>query len=83
MHSRLKVKKSVSHSVVSSSSWPYGLNPARLLCPRDFPGKNTEEGCHFLLQGNHPDPGIKPKCPAWQADSLPLSGDKYNFSIKK
>ena len=24
--------------------------PARLLCPWDFPGKNTGVGCHFLLQ---------------------------------
>ena len=24
--------------------------PARLLCPWDFPGKNTRVGCHFLLQ---------------------------------
>ena len=23
----------------------------RLLCPWDFPGKNTEVGCHFLLWG--------------------------------
>ena len=27
------------------------LQPARLLCPWDFPGKNTRVGCHFLLQG--------------------------------
>ena len=27
------------------------LQPARLLCPWDFPGKNTGVGCHFLLQG--------------------------------
>ena len=24
---------------------------ARLLCPWDFPGKNTGVGCHFLLKG--------------------------------
>ena len=29
----------------------YGLQHARLLCPRDSPGKNTGVGCHFLLQG--------------------------------
>ena len=29
-------------SVVSSSLWPHGPKPARLLCPWDFPGKNTE-----------------------------------------
>ena len=38
-----------SHSVVSNSSWPYGLQPTRLLHPWDFPGKNTEVGCHCLL----------------------------------
>ena len=29
---------------------PHGLEPTRLLCPGDFPGKNTGVGCHFLLQ---------------------------------
>ena len=28
-----------------------GLLPTRLLCPSDFPGKNTGVGRHFLLQG--------------------------------
>ena len=26
------------------------MEPARLLCPRDFLGKNTGVSCHFLLQ---------------------------------
>ena len=30
---------------------PPGLQPARLLCPWDFPCKNTGVGCHLLLQG--------------------------------
>ena len=30
---------------------PHGLQHTRLLCPWDFPGKNTGVGCHFLLQG--------------------------------
>ena len=30
---------------------PHGLEPTRLLCSRDFPGKNTGVDCHFLLQG--------------------------------
>ena len=33
---------------------------ARILCPRDFPGKNTGVACHFLLLGNLLDPGIEP-----------------------
>ena len=32
---------SQSHSDVSDSLRPHGLQPARLLCPWDFPGKNT------------------------------------------
>ena len=35
-----------------------------LLCPCDFPGKNTGAGCHFLLQGYLLDPGIKHMSPA-------------------
>ena len=38
-----------SHSVVSNSSRPHGLQPSRLLCPWDFPGKSTGVGCHCLL----------------------------------
>ena len=30
------------------------LYPARLPCPWDFSGKNTEVGCHALLQGIFP-----------------------------
>ena len=33
---------------------------ARLLCPWNFPGKNTGVGCHFLLQGGLPEAGIEP-----------------------
>ena len=39
-----------SRSVVSYSSQPHGLQPTRLLCPWDFPGKSTGVGCHCLLQ---------------------------------
>ena len=40
-------------------------------CPWDSPGKNTGVGCHALLQGNLPNPGIEPRSPALQADCLP------------
>ena len=42
---------------------PADLEPARLLCLWDYLGKNTGVGCHFLLQGNLPDPGIEPTSP--------------------
>ena len=35
---------SVSHSVMSDTLRPHGLQPTRLLCPWDFPGKNTGVG---------------------------------------
>ena len=37
-------------SVVSSFLPPFGLQPTKLLCPWDSPGKNTGVGCHFHLQ---------------------------------
>ena len=40
-----------SHSVLFPSFWPRELYPTRLLCPRNFPGRNTGAGCYFLLQG--------------------------------
>ena len=40
-----------SHSVVSDSSRPHGLQPTRLLHPQDFPGKCTGVGSHCLLHG--------------------------------
>ena len=30
---------------------PHGLQPTRLLCPWESPGKSTGGGCHTLLQG--------------------------------
>ena len=47
--------------------------PARLLCPWDFPGKNTGVCCHALLQGIFPDQGLNPGLLHWQEHSLPLS----------
>ena len=46
------------------------MEPARFLCPWDFPGKNTGVGYHFLLQGNLPNPWFEPTSPALQADSF-------------
>ena len=31
---------------------PHRLQPVRLLCPWDSPGKNTGVGCHFLFQSS-------------------------------
>ena len=45
---------------------PCGLKPAMLLCPWDFPGKNTGVGYHFLLQGIILTQGSNP-CLNWKA----------------
>ena len=62
-------------SVLSNSVLPYGLQPARLPCPWNSPGKNTGVGCCALLQGifwtqgsNH----ISYAYLHWQVSSLPL-----------
>ena len=46
-------------SVVSNSAAPW---PAarRVLCPWDFPGKNSGVACHFLPQGIFLTQGLNP-----------------------
>ena len=55
----------LSHSVVSDSLWPQGLQPARLLCPWGF---SRQEMSSARVA---PNSGIKHRSPALQADSLP------------
>ena len=50
----------------------YSPAGSSVLYPQDFPGKNTGVGCHFFLQGDLLDLGIKPGSLALQADSLPI-----------
>ena len=55
---------------------PHGLQPTRLLCPWDSPGKNTGVGCHFLLQRIFLTQELNPRLLHllhWQSDCLPLS----------
>ena len=51
------------------------MEPARLLCPQDSQWKNTEVGCHALLQGIFMAKGSN-QCLLcllyWQVGSLPL-----------
>ena len=73
-------------SVVSDSLQPHGLWPTRLLCPWDFPGKNTGVGCHFLLQGIFPTQGSN-LCHLhllhWQVGSLPPGKPLLFLILKK
>ena len=50
----------LSRSVVPNSLRPHGLQPARLFCPWDSPGRNTGVGCHALLQGIFLTQGLNP-----------------------
>ena len=42
-----------------NSSRPHGLQPTRLCCPWDFPGKSTGVGCHCLLRSAVSREGLK------------------------
>ena len=55
--------ESENHLVLSDSLWSHGLQPIRLLCPWNSPGKNTGVGCHFLLQGIFSTQGSNPGLP--------------------
>ena len=55
--------ESESYSVVSDSLWPHELQPTRLLCPWDSPGKNTGMCSQSLLQGIFPNQGSNPGLP--------------------
>ena len=58
-------KWSVSRSAMPNSLWSYGLQPTRLLCSWDFPGKDTGVFCHFHLQGISPSRDwTRVSCPA-------------------
>ena len=60
----------LSCSVMSDSLWPHGLWLARLLCPWGFFKQAYWSGLP-CLPGDRPNPGIEPRSPALQVDSLP------------
>ena len=77
--------------VMSDSLQPHGLYPAGLLCPWDSPDKNTrvkkkkkeyKSGLPLPSPGDLSDPGIQPKTPALQADSLPSELFIFHIMLK-
>ena len=48
-------------AVLSNSLQPHGLQPTRLPCPWDFPGRNTGVGWHFSLQWIFLIQGLNPR----------------------
>ena len=78
----------LTHSVVSDSATPWTV-ACQDLCPWDFPGRNTGEGCHSLLQGIFLTWGENTHLLCllhWQVDSLPLcylGNSSYSWSGSK
>ena len=77
----------LSPSVTSNCLQRHGLQPTRLLCPWDSPGKNPRLSCHVLVQGIFPTQGVSPRLLCllhWQSGSLPqASPGKPIFCAKK
>ena len=68
--------------IMSDTLKPHRLLPTRLLCPGNFPSKNTGSGFHFLLQGIFWIQGLNPSLLHllyWHTDFLPLHhlGSQY------
>ena len=63
---------------MSNSSRPHGLQPTRLLCPWDFPGKSTGAGCHCLLRsGPWPHSNYVP-----ESRSRPIAPESMHFVLQ-
>ena len=60
----------LSHSMVSNSLRPHGLQPARLLCPWGFARQEYWSGLPCPPPGDLPNPGIESRSHALQVDSL-------------
>ena len=60
-----------STSVMSDSLQPHGLQPARLLCPWVFSREEYWSGLPCPPPRDLPNPGIEPRSPTLQVDSLP------------
>ena len=57
--------------VMFSSLWPRGPQPARLLCQWEVSRQECWSGLPYLRPGALAHPGIEPRSPALQTDSLP------------
>ena len=60
----------LSRSVVSNSLRPHGWQPARLLCPWGFSRLGYWNRLPCPPSGDLPNPGVAPRFPALQVDSL-------------
>ena len=67
----LSWKGTLSGWVVCNSFGPHGPQSARLLCPWGFSRQESWGGLSCPPPGDLPNPGIEPRSPMLQADSLP------------
>ena len=51
---------------------PHGLQPAKLLCPWGFSRQEYHRGLPCHPPGDLPNPGIEPRSPSLQANSLTI-----------
>ena len=59
--------------VMSDSLRPHGLWPIRLFCPWGFSRPEYWSGFPCPFPGGLPNPGVEPRSPVLQADSLPTT----------
>ena len=71
----------LSHSVMSSSLQSHRLQPTRLLCAWGFSRKEYWSGLPCPPPGNFPNPGIKSRFAALQADSVPSESPGKSMNI--
>ena len=64
-------KVKVSHTVVSDSAIPWTV-VCQAPLSLEFSRQEYWSGLPFPSSGDLPDPGIEPRSPAQQADSLPI-----------
>ena len=64
----MKVCLLLSRAQLFVNLWTVACQPP---LPMEFSRQEYWRGSHSLLQGNLPYPGIKPRSPVLQADSLP------------
>ena len=77
---RVAALEVLGHSMVSDSLWPWTVAHHTPLS-MDFPGKNTEVGCHFLLWGIFPTQGSNLCLLHWKVDSSPVSPQRSPKTI--
>ena len=75
LQSKVKVK-SLSRVQLFATPWTIAY---QLLCPWDFPGKNSGMGCHFLLQGIFPAQGSNLGLPVY----VPISSHQGSPAVQR